>query len=278
MRILTRILLAGLSALFFVACTKNTTEPTSTQPTKNTATAFNHRAFDELLSQHVNKEGWVNYEGLKKDREKLNQYLATLATAKPQELPDDAERLAFWINSYNAFTLADVLDDVYGKVKSVQDVKGFFNAKKHKIAWEGLTLDEIEKRGRDMKDPRIHFAVNCASKGCPKLQTFAYNGAQLDLHLTKAAREFLGDSGRGMSFDPGRNLIYLSPIFKWYAADFTGSNAVVARVKAEASGTELLEVAKQYIPSNVAQFIAEKKMEVKWMEYDWSLNAQETQK
>ena len=183
--------------------------------------------------------------------------------------------MAFWINGYNAFVLADVLDQVYGKVKSVQDVKGFFDKKTHKIAGETLSLTEIETHGRDLKDPRIHFAVNCASASCPKLQRAAYNGTQLDLQLTRAAREFLDDMTRGMNYDPGRNVVFLSPIFKWYAPDFSASNSAVAYAKAVVSGAEMLEAAKKYMPANVSQFLTEKKMEEQWLNYNWALNVQE---
>jgi hypothetical protein len=205
MKTLVPIGLALMIALLSVACSKSAPEPTTTSPAQSAQPAFDHQPLDALLAQYVDKEGWVDYAGLKNERAKLDQYLATLASAKPQDFPNETERLAFWINSYNAFTLADVLDDVYGKAKSVKDVKGFFDQKKHQIASQQLTLDEIEKRGRDLNDPRIHFAVNCASASCPKLQQFAYTGTQLDYQLTKAAREFLGDSGRGMNYDAGRN-------------------------------------------------------------------------
>jgi hypothetical protein len=278
MKTLVPIGLALMIALLSVACSKSAPEPTTTSPAQSAQPAFDHQPLDALLAQYVDKEGWVDYAGLKNERAKLDQYLATLASAKPQDFPNETERLAFWINSYNAFTLADVLDDVYGKAKSVKDVKGFFDQKKHQIAGAELTLDEIEKRGRDLNDPRIHFAVNCASASCPKLQQFAYTGTQLDYQLTKAAREFLGDSGRGMNYDAGRNQVYLSPIFKWYAADFTGANPLMARVKAEVSGAEMLEVAKKYMPPDAVNFLTAKNVEVKWLEYNWALNVQEVEK
>jgi hypothetical protein len=127
-----------------------------------------------------------------------------------------------------------------------------------------------------LQDPRLHFAVNCASASCPKLQRFVFTGAELERQLQKVAREFLGDMTRGMNFDPTRNQVSLSAIFKWYAADFTPANPVIARLKAEASGAELLAVALQYVPVEVAQFMREKKPRVNYLEYDWSLNAQET--
>ncbi|MBL8208713.1 MAG: DUF547 domain-containing protein [Blastocatellia bacterium] len=265
-------------SLFLGACNKPQPGPTATPSSSSpaaTAATFDHKAFDELLATYVNKDGGVDYAGFKTQRAKLDQYLTTLAVANPQNFPNDAERLAFWINSYNAFTLADVLDDVLGKAKSVREVKGFFDQKKHKIAGEELTLDQIEKKGRDLKDPRIHFAVNCASMSCPKLQPQVYTGAMLDAQLTKVARAFLADSGRGLNYLEGKNIVYLSPIFKWYAADFTDTNSVVARLKAEASGEELLDVAKKYLPAEVAQFFTEKKPKVAYLEYDWSLNSKE---
>ena len=240
------------------------------------AELFDHSAFDKLLMARVNEDGWVDYPGLQRDRAQLNEYLTTLAAAKPETFPADVERLAFWINAYNAFTLADVLDDVFHKAKGVKEVSGFFDRKKHQVAGAELTLDEIEKHGRDLKDPRLHFAVVCASTSCPKLPRFAFTGAALDEQLTHAVRGFLADPARGLRVDKGSNQLYLSPIFKWYAGDFTMSSSLIARVKAEVSGSEVLDYVKQSASAEAVQFISEKKPKVKYLDYDWSLNAQET--
>ena len=272
--------IAGVLILFFfAACARPPAGQSEIQAAPAApASAFEHKALGDLLATYVNEQGWVDYAGLKKERARLDQYLARLTTANPGSFPNNGERLAFWINAYNAFTLADVLDDVYGKAKSVRDVKGFFDGKKHKIAGTELTLDEIEKQGRELQDPRLHFAVNCASASCPKLQRFAFTGAELESQLQKCALAFLSDMVRGMNYDPSRNQVSLSPIFKWYAADFTRSNAVVARLEAETSGAALLAAAMQYVPAEVAQFLREKKPTVQYFEYDWSLNAQDTHK
>ncbi len=268
--------LVSALTLGFVACARPQPNQSGTAaPPAANAAAFDHSVFGTLLTTYVNDQGWVDYPGLQKERAKLDQYLTTLATANPSGFANNAERLAFWINAYNACTLADVLADVYGKAKSVREVKGFFDGKKHKVAGAELTLDEIEKQGRDLQDPRLHFAVNCASTSCPKLQRFAFTGAELEEQLRKCALQFLSDMARGMNYDPSRNQVSLSPIFKWYAADFTRSNTVVARVEAEASGAALLAAASQYVPAEVAQFLREKKPTVQYFEYDWSLNAQE---
>ncbi len=233
--------------------------------------------YDRLLRTYVTKEGWVDYAGLARERVALNRFLEQIANVSPNGLKDSSERLAFWINAYNACTLADVLDAVYGKHKSVRQVSGFFDGRKHAVAREQLTLDEIEKRGRDLHDPRIHFAIVCASTSCPKLQKFAYTGQALDRQLDQAAREFLADPKRGLRFDPERNKVRVSPIFEWYAGDFTGTSSAAgslwARVKATASGSELLEFITQYAPPEVAQRVKESTPALHYFSYDWSLNS-----
>ena len=266
---------AIISLALLMACSGQRTQPPQTNTSVPTINTFDHKPFDKLLATYVNADGLVDYPGLQKERPKLDAYLTSLAAAKPQTFFSDAERLAFWINGYNAFTLADVLDDVYGKLKSVNDIKKiFFETKNHSVAGEQLTLNQIEQQGRNFKDPRIHFALVCASISCPKLQRFAFTGGGLEGQLGKVAEEFLADINRGMRYDPAHNEIYLSSIFKWYADDFTGSNKLVARVSAEASGSDLLEAAKKYLPARPKDFLDEKKPKVKYIDYDWSLNAQ----
>ncbi len=233
--------------------------------------------YDRLLRTYVTSEGWVDYSGLSRERDALNRFLEQLAGVSPNEFKDSSERLAFWINAYNAFTLADVLDAVYRKHKSVRQVSGFFDGKQHLVAGEKLTLDEIEKKGRDLHDPRIHFAIVCASASCPKLQRFAYTGKGLDRLLDQAAREFLADPKRGLRFDPERNNLYVSPIFEWYAGDFTGTRGgaggLWARAKAAVSGSELLDFIARYAPAEAAQHIRENHPKLHYFSYDWSLNS-----
>lgn len=236
--------------------------------------------YDRLLHTYVTDDGWVDYAGLARERGALNRFLKELATVSPNSFKDNAERLAFWINSYNAFTVADALDTVYGKHQSVRQVGGFFDGRRHLVAGEQLTLDEIEKRGRDLHDPRIHSTIVCASTSCPKLQRFAYTGQALDSQLDQAAREFLADRNRGLRFDPKNNELYVSPIFKWYAGDFTGTSgsagSLWARVKATVSGGELLDFIARYAPGEVAGRIKANQPTLHYFDYDWSLNSLDT--
>ncbi len=233
--------------------------------------------YDRLLRTYVTEEGWVDYAGLARERVVLNRFLAQLANVSPSGSKDSSERLAFWINAYNACTLADVLDAVYGKHKSVRQVSGFFDGKHHAVAGEKLTLDEIEKRGRELHDPRIHFAIVCASASCPKLERFAYTGESLNVQLDQVARQFLADPNRGLRFDPKKNELHVSPIFKWYAGDFTGSASIAgslwARARATVSGGELLAFIARYAPPEIARRIKENRPPLHYFSYDWSLNS-----
>ncbi len=230
--------------------------------------------YDRLLHTYLTDDGWVDYAGLARERGALNRFLEQLGKASPNAFKDNAERLAFWINSYNAFTLADALDTVYGKHQSVQQVGGFFDARRHLVAGGQMTLDEIEKHGRDLRDPRIHFAIVCASTSCPRLRRFAYTAEALNNQLEQAAREFLADRNRGLRFDAKNNELYVSPIFKWYAGDFTGaSSGFLARVKATVSGSELLDFIARYAPVEVANRIKKNPPKLHYFEYDWSLNS-----
>jgi hypothetical protein len=268
--------IAALVLFSSSGCAYGRSEWTETRQTEKRS-AYDTSDYDRLLRTYVNEKGWVDYSGLARERPALDHFLQQLASVAPNEFKDSPETLSFWINTYNAYTLADVLDTVYGKHKSVREVNGFFDGRKHAVAGAQLTLDEIEKRGRDLHDPRIHFAIVCASTSCPKLQRFAYTGEALDRELDQAAREFLADANRGLRFNPERNELYGSPIFEWYAGDFTGSSSEAgnlwARAKATVSGNELLEFIAKYAPSEVAQRIKENRPAVHYFSYDWSLNS-----
>ena len=235
-------------------------------------------ALSKILSRRVNTGGWVDYAGLRQDRPALKSYLDTLRIVDVAKLPSDAARLAFWINAYNAFTLNDVLEYVDGKTYSVKKVDGFFDRNKHPIAGESLTLDEIERHGRDMHDPRIHFAVNCASASCPKLRPFAYTAAELDHQLDQVTREFFTDSGRGLRLQRDGNTVFLSPILKWYAGDFSGATSTTGQLlslaRAALSGDNVIEFVANHVSKDVAAYIRERRPTVKYMDYDWTLNSQ----
>ena len=235
-------------------------------------------ALTRILSRHVNAAGWVDYVGLRQDRPALKAYLATLRTVDVAKLPSDSARLAFWINAYNAFTLDDVLEYVDGKTDSVKKVDGFFDKHTHPIAGQMLTLDEIEKRGRAMHDPRIHFAINCASASCPKLRPYAYSAEDLNRQLDQVAGEFFADPGRGLRLDRKSNTLYLSPILKWYAGDFSGATSTTGEflswARAALSGDNVIEFVVHHVNGDIAAYIRQNRPTVQYMDYNWTLNSQ----
>lgn len=229
-----------------------------------------HANFDALLGQYTTqKEGqtWVDYEGFKKTgRTSLQTYLQTLSKVTLGQYkaftPD--QRLAFLINAYNAFTIEWIL--IHHPVKSIKDTGSILSSpwKKefpgYKLLGQKFTLDNIEhERIRvEFKEPRIHFAVNCASVGCPSLSPRAYTGSALQEQLAKAELEFFKNPGK---FIVKNRKAYLSSILDWYGEDF---EAVFGSVEAY-----VLERSKFY---GVSGDLPAQNIDIDFLDYDWNLN------
>lgn len=158
---------------------------------------FDHSQFDSLLREHVRAGGEVNYSGMARERSKLDRYAQRLATADLTRL-DRAERMALWINAYNAFTLLAVLER-YPRLGSIREIPRVWSRRIYSVAATRYSIGQIENDilRRRFGDPHIHFAIHCASRGCPILRAAAYTGARLDAQLDEAARTFI-NSGRGV--------------------------------------------------------------------------------
>jgi hypothetical protein len=197
-----------------------------------------HRDWSDLLERHVEwtadgSNSRVDYGGFKADLPALQSYLDRLAAVDmPTYLRwSQAERNAFLINAYNAWTILLIVER-YPGIDSIRDIGSLFSTPWAQRFVELLgatrTLDEVEHellRGApDFDEPRIHFAVNCASIGCPALRPEAYRPGDLDRQLDDQARRFLGDRSRN-SFKAGRRELSVSPIFRWYRDDFHGGHA-----------------------------------------------------
>ena len=222
-------------------------------------TAPDHGIWDALLHE-FNHQGRVDYAGLKREENRLDAYLGVLAGIDPRSLGRD-EQFAFYINAYNAWTVKLILTG-YPGVESIKDLgsllKSPWKKKLVEINGEILTLDHIEHdilRPR-FKDPRVHFAVNCASKSCPVLYGEAFVGRRLHAQLDEATRQFIND-GRFNRLE-GKTL-YVSSIFKWFKKDFNGD--IIGFIERYAS------------PELKASLIANRKdLKVAYLVYDWSLN------
>jgi len=230
-------------------------------------TTFDHSKFDTLLKTYV-QNGKVNYAALKQDK-RLDEYLQQLSEADPEALPTREEKIAFWINAYNAYTLKLVVDNY--PIKSITDLSALgylslpfdspWKRKFCKVGGKTYSLDEIEHdilRGK-FGEEQIHFAVNCASESCPVLRSEAYTGAKLGAQLREQAEAFLRDSTRNHIKLEG-NTLYLSKIFEWYRSDF------------ESKKGSLLKYIAQFFSGEERERLESGNITIKFLDYNWNLN------
>jgi hypothetical protein len=220
---------------------------------------IDNRIYAELLGRYVN-DGRVDYKGFKSDEARLDEYLKVLSQVKPKDLAHD-ERFAFYINAYNAWTIKLILSG-YPGIQSIKDLGSFFASpwKKKIAAIDGqtLSLDQIEHDilRPQFKDPRVHFAINCAARSCPPLISEPYRGAELNRQLDANARNFINDPKN--NYLEGDTL-WASMIFKWFAEDF-GQDIIGFFLKF-AQG-----------PLQAGLDAKNRSIQVKYLDYDWSLN------
>lgn len=219
-----------------------------------------HEKWDLLLKKHVDQDGMADYVGFQRDSLILDAYLSLLKSHHPNEKNwTRNERMAYWINAYNAFTIKLVAD--HYPVKSIKDIKNgipFVNTvwDIKFIVIEGHTYDlnNIEHGilRPKFKDPRIHFAVNCASNSCPALANYAYKANVLDEQLEQAGRNFVNDKYKNQILS--RREAELSKIFSWFKSDFTKEESLVSFIN-------------QYSDIQLDQ-----KADIGYLKYDWLLN------
>ena len=242
--------------------------PADTDAPEPSAAARLHAPFDRLLKAHVS-DGVVDYAGLKRAVGDLDGYLTDLSKVEPASL-DKPSRFAFWINAYNAFTLKLILER-YPKLESIRDIPGGdrWDAERWPVHGELFSLTAIEHEIlRPMGDPRIHFAINCASKSCPDLSSDVYLPETLDAQLDAATRDFLTDPVKGLRTEIDAGFfgtdyeLQVSKLFDWFEEDFEQhSGNVPDYVLPFASKTD-------------AAFIRAHRedLDLEFLDYDWTLN------
>lgn len=236
-----------------------------------------HAAWTEVLEGALSEDGLVDYAGLRKSKEALDAYLEALEATTPEQHAGWTrdERFAFWINAYNAYTIQLIRDR--GPVKSIKKLGGWFTS-----PWEikfipmpafdpeedgdDLMLDEIE---HDIlrpvfEDARVHAAINCASLSCPPLRAEAYQGAKLDEQLDDQTALWLADPSRN-GITAGAKRLKVSKIFDWFEDDFGGKDEAVVRWIADHVEDEALAKDLRARADDI---------DVRYLDYDWSINAQ----
>lgn len=237
---------------------------------------WNNLLKENVISQNDGKSTSVDYQAMLRDRQILKQYLNRLAAVSEQQFNQWSKQhqLAFLINAYNASTV-DLILTAWPELKSIKELGNWFSSpwSKEFVSLLGKTrsLDDIEHKlirgsGR-YNDPRIHFAVNCASIGCPALRAEAYDGKKLDQQLDQQTVLFLSDRKRNYVEGP---TIKLSSIFKWYREDFEqgwkGFNRLEDFILAHAD--------ELGISTSVAEKLKAGDADIRFIDYDWRLNEQ----
>ncbi len=182
-----------------------------------------HDSWNTLLKKHVSDKGNVDYKSFKKDHNALIEYFKVLQTTIPNEKTSRAYNLSYWINAYNAFTIDLILRNY--PIKSIKDIKDPWEQRLWKLGEKWYNLNDIEHQIlRKMNEPRIHFAIVCASYSCPKLLNEAFTPEKLEVQLTKSTSDFLNDSERNTISE---NSLELSKIFQWFAKDFKQNGTLI---------------------------------------------------
>ncbi len=247
--------LIGLLILLATGCT---TVPTSFTPSNPIPPSqFSHEEWQDLLRTYV-RDGAVDYPAIQRQG-RLTSYLALLDRVDPNQLSGD-NRLALWINAYNAFAVKGILDHyspgtLFGRYR-------YFIAREYQVGGQTVNLYNLEREIliAQFHEPRMHFAIVCASASCPKLQSWAYEGQQLDQQLNRVTSEFVNDPSRNR-FDRSKKVASLSMIFKWFAKDF------------EARSGSVLNFVREYVQdTSLKQDLFAADYTVEFLDYDWSLN------
>lgn len=227
-----------------------------------------HAAWTSILSRFV-RAGSVDYAGLERSGlPDLTAYLRSLESVCRGHFDTwtREQKLAYWINAYNAYTVKLILD--HYPLRSIRSIGLLPGAAFREdfiplgaLRGKNLSLNDIEHEilRREFREPRIHFAIVCASKSCPALRSEAYRARDLEAQLDDAARSFIRDTSKNR-FDAAARTLHLSSIFDWFRADFEG-----------AAGT-LPEFVARYADESTARGIRAGSVRVDFLDYDWSLN------
>jgi len=237
------------------------------------AASVDHASWDQILNAAVSEEGWVDYEAIKQKWSRdLRGYISSLGGVHVSELDSKEEKMAFWINAYNAVTIQILLDE--GLPEEVPHAaffgKNIFKQEDYRVAARIRSLDEIEHEilPKRYDDPRIHAALVCGASSCPRLRPEAYTGEKLDQQLTEETQRWVRkglakDGKRKNRLDRAEGVYYASEIFKWFNEDFYGGD-----------DEGVLKFFKKFGDKDIRTYIENRNVDIKYMDYDWKLNSQ----
>ena len=226
---------------------------------KPSLTQVDHQGWDSLLKEFVNGDSRVDYARLKSEAAgRLARYTDQLAAAEGPDW-DSPEGKVFLINAYNAFTIRWVVENY--PASSIMATPNPFEKKRHRLAGERVSLDQIEQRLRKSGDPRIHAALVCAALSCPPLRREAYVAARLEEQLDDNTRQWLADQQLN-ELDPQGAKAKLSAVFDWYKKDFSSFPG----------GLE--GFVREYAPRDQIELLGDRRLTISFKKYHWGLNDQ----
>ncbi|NOQ75823.1 MAG: DUF547 domain-containing protein [Crocinitomix sp.] len=223
----------------------------------NETEVITHQLWTELLTENVAQDGKVNYNGFISNSEKYEKYLALLSDHPPGKNWSQEDKLAYWINAYNAFTVKLIVDNY--PVKSIKDIGGSivminsaWDMKFFKIGGVDFDLNTIEHEiiRKLFDEPRIHFAINCASISCPKLRNEGYEADKLEGQLSEQTFSFLNDKSKNQITSETSKL---SKLFNWFEGDFEKNGSLASFIK-------------------IYQLDFKEENSIEYLDYNWALN------
>ena len=253
------LLLIGLSVIGMSALRESRYVPIA----PSAAGPVDHSIYDRLLKKYVNEKGLVNYKGIKSEEKELKKYLDLVSANAPTAKWSKNDEMAYWINAYNAYTIQLILNhypvasikDIGSKIK-IPFVTTPWASKFFKIGGESMSLDNIEHGTlrKKFNEPRIHFALVCAARSCPRLRNEAYEGDKLIAQLDDQGSDFLNNSAKNAVKLPKASL---SKYFDWYKNDWKENDKSV-----------------EYWVNKYSKTKINKDTEISFLDYNWSLNEQ----
>ena len=219
----------------------------------------NYSHLDSVLNKYVDSAGLVDYQSIIDNPYNINEYLNFIKNVSPQShpglFPSKNDKLAYWINTYNALVIKLMIENPETNILEIS-FGHLIWLTKFDVGFKKTSLYEIEHKILRKLDPRIHFAISCGSKSCPPLGQRIFLGSTLDLQLEKSAKDFINDKNN-VFIDFDNKTLYLNKIFKWYKKDFNNVKKYI--VKYLNDGTSFNQI---------------KGFNIKYNDYDWSLNSQ----
>ena len=255
--------------------------------------SFDHSysSYNSLLNEYVENAS-VNYEGFIDSRAEFETFLRTIGSVNENDYESwtQEQKLAFWINSYNAFTIKAIIDNYpikrslslvgifYAPSNSILQIKGVWTKLQFRAVGKMVTLDEIEHEilRKEFNEPRIHIAINCASISCPDLSNEAYVAERLEQQLAQASISFVNNPQKGVLVNMENGKVKLSMIFKWFGEDFIqnyGGTKLFNNYSLKENA--VLNFTAEYLESQpVKEYLMNNRLKIGYLGYDWHLNQQ----